>query len=370
MRALLAALALVCGCGDTAVTPPVAYDWALPAGVAPPPVPADNPQTAQKVELGRHLFYDTRLAINGKRSCGICHEDKKGFTDGFVRAVGTTDEVHARNTLTLSNVGYRRSLTWVRPELSSLEEQLLIPLLGTDPVELGFGGSEDALVASLADDPLYRELFAAADEDVSLLGLARALAAFERTLISRDAPYDRHLRGEATLSPAAERGAALFFGARAGCSRCHGGVDFMAITDASGAVTADHGFFNVGLYDVDGLGSYPQGRTGLHASTGRPEDMGVVRVPTLRNVEVSGPWFSDGTGASLEDVVAVFDRGGRLTTSGPNVGDGRDSPRKSPLVRPLGLTQEERDDLVAFLRTLTDTAFLEDPRFSNPFPPE
>ena len=374
MRGALIAIVATACCACTAPeTPPHGFDWGLAPGIEPPPVPAANPQTAQKVELGRHLFYDFRLARNEKRSCGICHEDKKGFTDGFVRAVGATNEVHPRNTLSLSNLGYRESLTWVHPELGSLEEQLLIPLLGTDPIELGFGGHEDELTERLAALPLYQDLFAAAypgsPNPITLESVAMAIAAFERTMISRNAPYDRYLRGERdAISDDARRGAELFFSPRAGCSRCHGGDDFMAIADDSGEVMAAHGFFNVGLYNVDGAGAYPDGRTGRHSITGDPDDMGVVRVPTLRNVERSHPYFSDGSGASLEDVVAVFDRGGRLTDSGPNVGDGRDSPLKSPLIKPLGLSETERGQLVAFLCSLTEEEFLTDPRFSDPFP--
>lgn len=351
---------------------PTPYVWDLPDGVAPPPIPSANPMTQEKVDLGRLLFYETKLAINGKRACGICHENKLGFTDGFVRAVGATNEVHPRNTLSITNVGYRGALTWVHPELDSLEAQLLIPLLGTDPIlELGWGGREDELLSNLEDDPTYRLGFAAAfpdDEDpFTIENLARAIACFQRTMVSRDAPYDQYVRGNGSaLSPAARRGMDLFFG-EAKCYRCHGGDDFMAISDEEGNILSEHGYFNVGLYDVDGAGSYPEGRTGRHSITGEASDMGVVRVPTLRNVEVSKPYFSDGTGATLEDVVDVFDAGGRVTHSGPNVGDGRGNPYKSPLMAPLGLSESQKGDLVEFLRSLTDDAYLENPAFANPF---
>lgn len=368
-----ACLLLAAACGD-AQTPQEPYDWGLPPGVEPPPVPADNPMSAEKVELGRYLFYDTRLAINENRSCGICHEDQFGFTDSFVRAVGSTTEVHPRNTLSLTNVGYRKALTWVEPELGSLEAQLLLPLLGDDPiVELGFGGREDDLIARLSFDPFYEarfaEVFPGEARPINIGNIARAIAAFERTLISRNSPFDRFVRGDETaLSAAAKRGMALFLSDRTDCNRCHGGPELMSLTGPAGEVVAEHAYFNVGLYDVDGQGSYPEGRTGRFSITGEPADMGVVRVPTLRNVEVTGPWFSDGTGATLEDVIEVKNAGGRVTTSGPNVGDGRGNPFKSPLIRPLDLTEGEKADLLAFLLSLTDTDFLEDPRFKNPFP--
>ncbi len=373
MRPLLALLALVACEESPAASPEDAFDWDLPEGVAPPPVPADNPQTAEKVTLGRFLFYDTRLAINQKRSCGICHEDRFGFTDSFVRAVGATNEIHPRNTLSLTNVGYRAALTWVDPDLGSLEAQALIPLLGDDPiVELGYGGQEQSLIDLLRADPLYALDFAAAfpddPEPVTIENVAKAIAAFERTLISRDSPFDRFNRGDPdAISPSARRGAALFFSPATGCSRCHGGLDLMATTDAQGEIVAEHGYYNVGLYNVDGLGGYPEGRTGLHATTGDPADMGAFRAPTLRNVEVSGPYLSDGTGATLEDVIDIFDAGGRVLVDGPNPGDGRANPFKSPLVRPLNLSPDQKADLVAFLKSLTDEGFLENPRLSNPF---
>ena len=112
-------------------------------------LPSENGEAAARVELGRHLFYDVRLSINEKRSCGLCHEQAKGFTDGFVRAVGATEEVHPRNTLSLANVADRTSLGWLEASPDTLREQLLVPLLGTLPVEMGMGGNEDLLVERL-----------------------------------------------------------------------------------------------------------------------------------------------------------------------------------------------------------------------------
>ena len=365
-----AAFALACSAPDDAPS----YAWALPAGVEPPPVPADNPQTAAKVELGRHLFYDLRLSLNEDRACGTCHEQAKGFTDGFHRAVGTTKEIHGHNTQTLVNVGYRTQLGWAHEEPRGLEGQLLVPLLGEDPIEMGMGGREAELLALLGDDPLYAELFAAAYPEsaapLTLSKLARAIAAFERTILSRDAPLDRYLGGDAeAISPAAARGWALFSSAELGCMRCHGGPDFGSPTDAAGEVVAEAGYFNVGLYDLApaGSGAYPDSAQGLIETTGLAADMGRFRAPTLRNLAYTAPYMHDGSVNELEEAVDIMLGGGRVLGSGPFVGDGRQNPYKSEGLTAVELSPEQRSDLLALLAALSDPRLVSDPALASPF---
>lgn len=168
-------------------------------GFPKPPVPPDNPITAAKVELGRHLFYDTRLSVNGKQSCASCHRQELAFTDGRARAAGTTGELHPRSSMSLVNVAYAPALTWADPKLHSLEQQALIPLFGIEPVELGLRGQEERVLRDLQRDPIYQRLFAAAfpgvDNPFLLENLTKALAAFERTIISTRFPYDRYRYG-------------------------------------------------------------------------------------------------------------------------------------------------------------------------------
>lgn len=348
------------------------YDWQLPAGVEPPATPPDNPQTAEKVELGRHLFYDLRLSKNENRACGTCHEQKKGFTDGFHRAVGTDNDMHGHNTPTLANVGYRSELGWAFAAPRALEQQLLVPLLGDDPIEMGMGGREAQLLALLADDPVYAELFAAAfpdePEPVTLDNLARSIAAFERTIISVDAPLDRYLRGDDdAISPAAKRGWELFRSPEVGCSRCHGGQDFASPTDAEGNVIAEAGYYNIGLYNLDGNGSYPESAQGLIAKTGVISDMGRFRTPTLRNLAYTGPYMHDGSVISLVDLIDILAAGGRNVQSGPFAGDGRANPYKDDAIQPLELSVEQRADLLEMLLALGDEAFITDARLASPF---
>jgi len=325
-----------------------------------------------KVELGRHLFYERRLSLEENRSCGLCHEAALGFTDGFVRAVGTTDALHPRNTLTLTNVGRRESLTWVSGAPESLEEQLLVPLLGEHPVEMGMADVIDEVVDAFRNDAVYRELFPSAfpeePEPFTVARLAEAIAAFERTLVSETAPFDRYVDGDSdAVDESARRGLDLFFSHRLRCGGCHAGPDLDQPTE-DGTVVARHGWFNTGLYDVDGQGAYPDHGHGRFEVTGLEEDMGRFRTPTLRNVELTGPYYHDGSGATLADVIANYAAGGRHVISGPNPGDGRDNPHKSDLVRGFEISEQEALDLEAFLRSLTDWEMIEDPAFADPWP--
>ncbi len=150
-----------------------------------PAAPADNPMSEVKVRLGRYLFYDARLSVNGKESCASCHKQELAFTDGRAVAVGTTGQPHPRGAMSLVNVAYNATLTWSDPRLHSLEKQAFVPLLSKDPVEMGMGGHEQAVIAYLREEAIYRELFPQAfpqeRDPFTLANPAEALAAFERT---------------------------------------------------------------------------------------------------------------------------------------------------------------------------------------------
>lgn len=349
------------------------YAWQLPRGFPVPKVPEDNPLTMGKIELGRHLFYDKRLSGNGTQSCASCHEQARAFTDGKPVGIGSTGQKHVRSAMSLANVAYAESLTWANTVLHSLEQQALVPLIGEDPVELGLTGQLDALLQVLREDTMYRALFASAfpdaSEPFSLEHLVAAIASFERALISGDSAYDHYaLRGETdALSPAAERGMQLFFSERLECFHCHGGFNLSGATTHVGKAFDETTFHNDALYNVDGRGAYPANNTGVYAFTGDPADMGRFKAPTLRNIELTAPYMHDGSIATLEEVIAHYARGGRRIESGPNAGDGRQSPLKSEFITGFELNDEERSDLLAFLRSLTDETFIHDERLSNPF---
>ncbi len=326
----------------------------------PPPAPADNPTTPERVELGRYLFYDVRLSGPGYMSCGTCHRPELGFSDGRRVAIGITGERHPRNTPGLANVGYFQVLTWANPSETRLEEQSIRPLFGRDPIEMMAEGRQADILARFEADLAYRARFQAAFPEtggaIDFPAIRMAIAAFQRTLISADTPYDRHVRDPASgaLSPEAERGMDLFFSDRLACGTCHLPPHF---TDAA----VEPRFHNTGLYNLDGAGAYPEGNQGLIEHTGDPATMGRFRTPSLRNVAVTAPYMHDGSIATLDDVISHYAAGGRAALSG------EPSPLTSPHVRGFPIRETERASLTAFLHALTDATFLADARIQSPY---
>lgn len=356
---------------------PRPFQWNVPLGFPRPRVPADNPMSWEKVELGRFLFYDTRLSGNGTQACASCHRQEVAFTDTLTVAVGSTGELHPRNSMSLTNVAYAPTLAWANPLLLSLEQQALIPMFGEFPVELGLAGKEEELLERLRADGRYRRLFAeafaAATDPISVASIVRAIASFQRTLISGNAPIDRYRLGldDNAISAAAVRGIDLFFSERLECFHCHGGFNFSDSVTHSGTPFTESAFHNNQLYNIDGRGAYPPNNTGIYEITNDPNDMGRFKAPTLRNIELTAPYMHDGSIATLEEVIDHYAAGGRKITEGPYAGDGSKVPEhlKSGFIRGFDLSKREKEDLLAFLRTLTDLDFISNPRFANPFVP-
>lgn len=349
-----------------------AWEWDLPPGFPEPWVPEDDPMSAAKVELGRHLFYDVRLSANETQSCGSCHEQARAFADGKVVPTGSTGTTLSRNSMSLTNAGYSFPLTWANPLLPTLEQQIMVPLFGENPVELGVSGHEDEILGRLRDDPRYQELFAAAfseaEDPYTFEKIRQALACFVRTMISGNSPYDRYNAGDTTaLTEQQLRGLELFHSEELQCHHCHFGFNLSGATKHAGTVHDSFAYHNTGLYDVDGLGAYPLGNQGLIEITFEPADMGKFRAQTLRNIAVTGPYMHDGSVATLAEVLAIYERGGRLVEDEPHAGDGAGNPHKSGFVSGFALTEQERADLLAFFEALTDEEFLTDPHLSDPF---
>jgi len=353
---------------------PISYQWNLPRGLPTPKVPADNPMTTAKVELGRHLFYDTRLSGNGTFSCATCHQQSRAFADDKPRGVGSTGAVHPRGAMSLTNVAYNPVFTWANPTVTRLEDQALVPMFGTDPVELGLAGQEHALLTRLRAEPVYQRLFPESFPDdpnaFTVVNITKAIASFERTLLSGGSSYDRYRTtlDERAIPPAAHRGQDLFFSDQVGCFHCHAGINFTQAVDFEKKAPTPLEFHNTGLYNIDGKGAYPSPNTGVHAVTGAASDMGRFRPPTLRNIALTAPYMHDGSVATLDEVLSYYSAGGRTITAGPLKGNGVTSPMKSPFIKGFALSPEDRADLLAFLESLTDTAFTTDARFSSPWP--
>lgn len=336
------------------------WEWDLPPGFPAPRVPPDNPMTVAKVDLGRALFFDPRLSGDGTLACAGCHRPELAFTDGRARAEGVHGDRHRYATMSLANVAYNLTLGWDDPSLDRLERQAHVPLSNDDPVEMGTTAREARVLARFRRDPVaterFRLAFPDADDPLTLDHVVRAIASYERTLVSGDAPYDRFVAGDrGALTADARAGMRLFFSSRLRCSECHAGFNFSGAVTHSGDEALTGGpdvprFHNTGLYDTDGAGAYPAGATGVHRVTGQAADMGKFRAPTLRNVAVTAPYMHDGSVDTLDAVVRFYAAGGR--------GAGARSRLKDPPVAGFALTDAERASVVAFLEALTDRGFL------------
>jgi cytochrome c peroxidase len=284
------------------------------------PAPEDNPTTPEKVALGKQLFFDPRLSGENTRSCATCHLPEKAFADGRARSEGLDGKPLARNTPSLLNVAFQSTLFW-DGRAKSLEEQALIPI--QHPQEMN--ENLDALEQELSGVPEYAEEFQAVfGTGVTRESIAKALAAFQRTLVTGPSAFDRYLEGdEDALSAEAEHGLELFQG-DAGCVRCH-----------NGPLLADGEFYRLGVSFSD---------PGRAAATGNDDDRRKFRTPSLRNVAETAPYMHDGSKRTLDQVVEFYLRGAPTGTSGSL------PPDIDPL---LGLSYSEIRALVAFLESLT-----------------
>lgn len=343
---------------------PQEYVWRLPEGFPIPRVPPDNPMTIEKVELGRLLFYDARLSGDGTISCATCHQPERAFTDGRKRAVGIGGNIHPRSAMSLANVAYNTTLGWDDPNLTRLEEQIIVPLYNTDPPEMGVTGQEKEVLARFQRDPQvdrhFRSAFPGDPAVITMRNIIYALASFERTLISGNSPYDHWAYGAKTdgLTQVQRAGARLFFSRRVGCFRCHAGFNFSGPVQYEASESPHPLFHNTGLYNLDGLGAYPEPNTGLHRHTGNSLDMGKFRAPTLRNIALTAPYMHDG---SLPDLGAVLDHyaaGGHSRLSRPQGDSTEVSGVTDRLMTGFELTEDEKLQLIAFLQALTDDSFV------------
>lgn len=313
-------------------------------------VPADNPTTQQGVFLGRALFYETRLSANNALSCGSCHKQELAFTDGLAFSKGVDQVATPRNSMSLANLLWARKFFW-DGRAGSLEEQASIPL--TNPHEMGQSLAVSA--QKLSTIKIYPALFKQVYGDENITGdrITKAIAQFERTLISANSRYDQYLRNAYTPTADELKGMALFNqspdpekGIRgANCSHCHGGTkNYME------------------LFHNNGLDSIPKDE-GIAALTGLAGDRGRFKVPTLRNIALTGPYMHDGRFKTLQEVV---DHYSDHVIESPSLSTFLRGESNEVNGKVLKLTVEEKKQLIAFLNMLTDSSFITNPRFSNP----
>ncbi len=321
--------------------------------------------------LGRYLFYDRRLSVNNSKACATCHNPDFAFTDGYKRSLGVFADLHQRNTQPLFNLSSFKYLTAADSTIHFTLQQMDNPLFNEHPKEMGVKGFEIEILKRINEDKMYQELFAKAftsDKDIiTWEHIKKSISQFINSIVSDRSAYDKYIAGDKkALSSSQQNGMQLFFSDRLKCSSCHGGFNFSSSSMADEKRGTMH-YFNTGLYDVDGKGSYPAYDQGLYQLTGKIEDMGKYRVPTLRNLAFTGPYLHDGTAATLNEVIDIYAAGGRAIHTGVNAGNGIKNLYKHPSIKGFVISENEKRDLIGFLEALTDSALIRDARYANPF---
>jgi cytochrome c peroxidase len=319
------------------------------------------------VELGRHLFFDRRLSVNNTRSCATCHNPQFAFTDGYKRSLGVFADLHQRNTQPLFNLAYLKYFTAADSTLHSPLQQMDNPLLNNHPAEMGVKGNEGKILQKILTDENYEQFFAEVKTAISWQSIKKFISLFISSLRSDNSPYDKFIKGDLTvLNLSQKRGLQLFFSVELKCASCHGGFNF-----SSPSVTNEKGdtlfYFNTGLYNVDGKGAYPDYDRGLYQLTKSKTDMGKFRVPSLRNLAFTAPYFHDGSAATLTEVVNSYANGGRKTEQGIYEGDGRKNLYKHSFVSGFSISEADKINLISFLQSLSDSSFVNNPAYQNPF---
>lgn len=329
----LLSLCTILACQPTIVDPSVSETGPLviPSDFPAIEFPEDNAFTEERWLLGKQLFYDQRFSVDQSVSCASCHQVHLAFSDGERVSSGVAERLGERNAPSLANVAYHPYYTR-EGGVPTLEMQVLVPI--QEHAEFDFN---ILLVAErLAQDSSYQSMSQAAyGREMDFFVITRALATFERSLISGNSLYDLDNR-EVTgyrLSAKAQRGKALFFSERTACASCHGGFNF-----------TNYAFENNGLYV-----EYPD--PGRFRLTNDEADRALFKVASLRNVGLTAPYMHDGSLASLEAVIEHYNEGGKA------------HPNKSKSIKALGLNKAEKAELIAFLHSLSDAQFIADPKF-------
>lgn len=337
---------------------PTPHTVEIPEGFPAMTIPADNPMTEEGFQLGRRLFYDVRLSKDGSMSCASCHLPEMSFTDGVAFSIGVEGEQTRRNSMSLVNVGFFENGLFWDGRVHTLEEQAFMPV--TDRVELI--NTWDRVEKMMREDEVYprmfREAFGISDRsEIDSVLAVKAIAQFERRLISANSLYDKVIRENDfsfEFTDSEFRGYEIFFelGSIPGgsglpdgqCVHCHG-TELFGIGQ----------YFNNGLDSYPTLADYPD--KGRGEVTGEFVDFGRFKSPTLRNIELTAPYMHDGRFNTLEEVIAHYHGGG--------VKDAENLDAN--LKEELGLSDQHKADLVAFLKTLTDEEFINNPDFQDPF---
>jgi cytochrome c peroxidase len=332
----------------------------------------ENIFSKDKAELGRYLFYDRRLSVNNTKACASCHAQEFAFTDSYTRSIGALGDLVQRNAKPLVNIVFEKYLTAADSTIHFPEEQINNPMFNEHPVELGMKGNEAKILERIKADTYYQQQFRKAfsnkENPITINNIQNSIASFVKTILSFDSPYDRYYyrKDKGSMNSEQLNGSKLFFSNELNCGSCHGGINFSSPSIKNGNGFSDL-YFNTGLYNVNNQGSYPEEDLGLSYLTKNPADIGKFKVPTLRNLAFTAPYFHDGSATTLDDVITLYENGGRNIVIGAYKGDGRNNPNKHPLIKGFKLNSQQRKDLVSFLLSLSDSSVLKKPAYTNPF---
>ena len=293
--------------------------------------PTDNAYTPERWELGKMLFYDNRLSIDSSISCASCHKSELAFSDDVATSLGVKQRPGTRNSPSIANVAYHPYYTR-EGGVPTLEQQVLVPVQEHNEFDFNILSAGKRL----AKDSLYNEMsMRAYNRPMDFFVITRALANFERELLSQNSKFDRYRKNSTALSQAEVDGMTVFYSDKGGCYQCHSGPNF-----------TNYSFQNTGIYET-------YSDIGRMRLTQKEKDLSVFKVPSLRNIELTGPYMHDGSFNTLEEVIEHYNTGGK------------NHANKSTLIKPLHLTEDEKNHLLQFLKTLTDHEFVANEKYKN-----
>lgn len=332
-------LLLITACVDQAIIVPASPPSSppqlmeIPEGFPPVEAPEDNAYSRDRWELGKRLFYDTALSVDSSVSCASCHQQQFAFSDQVESSPGVFDRPGFRNSPSLANIAYHPYFMR-EGGVPTLEMQVLVPIQEHNEFDFNILLIAERLTSDSSYVAMAKQAY---QRPIDAYVITRALACFERSLLSGNSSYDRYLHhtDSDAMSASAIRGMDLFFSQKTQCSQCHSGFNF-----------TNYSFANNGLYE-----NYPD--EGRYLLTREMTDLALFKVPSLRNVELTAPYMHDGSISTLKEVINHYQSGGKNHSN------------KSPLIQPLSLSESEQEDLIAFLKALTDDTFINNPLFAK-----
>ncbi len=314
-------------------------------------------QSAFAVELGHYLFFDKGLSFNFSKSCSSCHDPRLAFTDGYRKSLGATADLHQRNSSSLINISQNKYFTQGDSTLLTIEKQLLLPLFNEKVLELGLKGYENEVLDRIKNSKSYQIIFKKYNKSLTNVNwelLIHGLASYCRNLNSYNSKYDLYLKSynSQLLSSQERLGMNLFFSDSLGCGNCHNGANLNNPKKIGSSFYAKNGFYEIQKTNVNTLFSTDYG---LYNISGKKDDIGRFRIPSLRNVLLTSPYMHDGSFSELSDVIKIYSHGGVKSEFNPGN------------MNKFSLTKAEIDAVISFLGTLTDTSYMSNPLFNSPF---